>query len=913
MPTGDIIQQHKMPESRISSGELKITQSSLHEKGCQLTKVWSDLFSLLSKYQADLMVKENEIEVLEQQLESKQSMLKSTSDNDTREVTNLQGELQAKDLELAKYRADLLNSEEAMNRLQTEMRNNSELLTQCRTEVLENQEKLIKTRNEVDRLRFELTSKDEELRVKDTLLEKLQAQMLKEVSDLTADVNTLKHKLNLEKNAHDETKKTLLSISKQNQRTDVINIPDSPPMLDLSCDATDEFNMPNVTKSNESGFIHSTKTHSRLLPSGTTSTPSHSQYHPYQRKSNFSMASATKSQADALSHASNTFGAQNTQPSWTSTTSSSALSRQPEQNESDVFSALSADNSKESAAFKTEASDSVLVSLSGPLSSESFDDSSQSLGMDSSQSAFWYSQGLNPFKSMMYGKFSPQKLAQGLIPPQPNTDLKAGPTFSCQVCGQTFKRPYRLKRHSLIHTGERPHVCEVCGKSFARLDKLRRHSLIHIGVRPFSCPSCDKSFTRKDELTRHLVKHSEERPYKCGLCHASYLRSDALTRHITSMHSSLFVHQHSTTKSSTSQPANNALLSLAQNMKDKMSNESPQKEGSITPGVPNEQTSPTSMASAASIIKQNQSPEFQRILTKYHQAGAQLMGSAFSPPGSGLIDNTSSHSPSDSRDTLAYSQAEMRPLATKYHQGASDMPPLFQPSISKPLGGIESPSLKADASLATKYHLAAAQMFQQNKLQNNTGKMSESHGSLATKYHQAGAEMMSAVGLFPPSMVDKLQSMSSDSSPESEPDMSAEFSLADVQSMTTKYHQAAAQIMGGAFPQSEPLPQDKITCSSPVDSTMATKYRQAGGQPMNAIFPGNEMQDMNANPTHRNEQQTPLSYSLAGMQQMMPKYQQASLMSPAFPQTVSPDVNRNSTIGQPCEQQPFSQTGEVQQ
>jgi chromosome segregation ATPase len=206
-----------MPESRVTSGELKVTQSDLHEKGCQLTKVWSDLFSLLSKYQADLMVKENEIEVLEQQLETKQQMLKSSTNNDTREVTNLQGEIQAKDLALAKYRADLLNSEEAMQRLQMEMRSNSELLTQCRAEVLENQEKLIKTRSDVDKLRFELTSKDEQLRVKDALLEKVQAQMLREVSELSVDVNSLRHKLNLEKTAHDETKKTLLSISKQNQ------------------------------------------------------------------------------------------------------------------------------------------------------------------------------------------------------------------------------------------------------------------------------------------------------------------------------------------------------------------------------------------------------------------------------------------------------------------------------------------------------------------------------------------------------------------------------------------------------------------------------------------------------------------------------------------------------------------------
>jgi hypothetical protein len=93
-----------------------------------------------------------------------------------------------------------------------------------------------------------------------------------------------------------------------------------------------------------------------------------------------------KSQSDALAQISNTFSAQSTQPSWTPPSTSAVSRPLPEQNESDVFSALSADNSKDSAvAFKTEECDPVPVSLSGPLSSESFDDSGQSLGMDSSQ------------------------------------------------------------------------------------------------------------------------------------------------------------------------------------------------------------------------------------------------------------------------------------------------------------------------------------------------------------------------------------------------------------------------------------------------------------------------------------------------------------------------------------------------
>ncbi|KAI9499245.1 hypothetical protein BDB00DRAFT_753665, partial [Zychaea mexicana] len=48
-------------------------------------------------------------------------------------------------------------------------------------------------------------------------------------------------------------------------------------------------------------------------------------------------------------------------------------------------------------------------------------------------------------------------------------------------CGWSFKRFEHLKRHMLVHTGERPHACPFpgCGKRFSRSDNLHAHHRTH--------------------------------------------------------------------------------------------------------------------------------------------------------------------------------------------------------------------------------------------------------------------------------------------------------------------------------------------------------------------------------------------------------------------------------------------------
>lgn len=49
----------------------------------------------------------------------------------------------------------------------------------------------------------------------------------------------------------------------------------------------------------------------------------------------------------------------------------------------------------------------------------------------------------------------------------------------CGICLKFFRDNYKLRRHAVVHTKEKPYACELCDESldsrFTRPESLKRH------------------------------------------------------------------------------------------------------------------------------------------------------------------------------------------------------------------------------------------------------------------------------------------------------------------------------------------------------------------------------------------------------------------------------------------------------
>ncbi|KAL4218183.1 hypothetical protein ACF0H5_022919 [Mactra antiquata] len=51
------------------------------------------------------------------------------------------------------------------------------------------------------------------------------------------------------------------------------------------------------------------------------------------------------------------------------------------------------------------------------------------------------------------------------------------------------------------------HPCEYCGKLFKTNWERKRHTIIHTGERPFKCEICDFRCSLRHHLKSHLARH----------------------------------------------------------------------------------------------------------------------------------------------------------------------------------------------------------------------------------------------------------------------------------------------------------------------------------------------------------------------------------------------------------------------
>ena len=101
--------------------------------------------------------------------------------------------------------------------------------------------------------------------------------------------------------------------------------------------------------------------------------------------------------------------------------------------------------------------------------------------------------------------------------------------YSCKLCAKTFKYLKNFQNHE--ESRECENACEYCGKKLTSKKALKKHEMIHTGEKPFSCNTCGKSFININSMKRHELIHTGEKPYSCQYCKNKFRHTASLKQH----------------------------------------------------------------------------------------------------------------------------------------------------------------------------------------------------------------------------------------------------------------------------------------------------------------------------------------------------------------------------------------------
>ena len=91
--------------------------------------------------------------------------------------------------------------------------------------------------------------------------------------------------------------------------------------------------------------------------------------------------------------------------------------------------------------------------------------------------------------------------------------LKHEKSHKCEICGESFAQPYKVKEHfKNVHSGtilvkqeKNREICDICGQDYESKSRLKMHiSSVHGMERNFQCPECNSTLSTRRTLIRHL-------------------------------------------------------------------------------------------------------------------------------------------------------------------------------------------------------------------------------------------------------------------------------------------------------------------------------------------------------------------------------------------------------------------------
>lgn len=106
----------------------------------------------------------------------------------------------------------------------------------------------------------------------------------------------------------------------------------------------------------------------------------------------------------------------------------------------------------------------------------------------------------------------------------------------CTICGKLFKD---LRRHRLVHSGDRPFQCDKCEFRCARGSTLKRHMYTHSDStegRVHKCDLCEKAFYEAFTLKEHKLTHDKVKPFQCKLCSDVFSNYSGHRQHMMRAH-----------------------------------------------------------------------------------------------------------------------------------------------------------------------------------------------------------------------------------------------------------------------------------------------------------------------------------------------------------------------------------------